>query len=268
MLRLIALAFLLTNQLFASNESPAELNDNFFKSTQATYCENNPYNCLFDGSVSRYSANDYIKFRYFFIDKYFYSIGFESAIFELCRAYYAYSPSRYNPVPLKYGQCLSPKILASDAELDEYGDVELVALPKLRITEIFPKDRHWFTAIGGETGGMGVYFFIDLDDMDKYDKYCSSSYKGGIKVISKIARMKKENPDLLFSELMQPLEKDYIAKYRVYLRDMLVFLPSNVPNLEADCLIQRKNDKRNRAMIFHGKPKDNSKIVLKVEETV
>ena len=265
---LILLVLLLTNQLYASSESHEDLNDNFFASLQATYCENNIYYCLFDGSVSKYSSNDYIKFRYFFIDKYFYSIGFESAIFELCRAYYAYSPSRYKPVSPKYGQCLSPKILSSDAEVDERGKVELVALSKLRITKIFPKDKHWFTAIGGETGGMGVYFFIDLDDMDKYDKYCSSSYKGGIKVISKIAKMKKKNPNVLFSEMMQPLEKDYIAKYRVYLRDMLVFLPSNVPNLEADCLIQRKNDKRNRAMIFRGKPKDNSKFLQKIEETV
>ena len=119
---------------------------------------------------------------------------------------------------------MSPKILASDAELDEYGDVELVAFSKLRITKIFPKDKHWFSAIGGENRGMGIYFFIELDDADKYNKYCSSSYKGGIKVISKIARMKKENPNILFSELMQPLEKDYIAKYRVYLRDIMKFL--------------------------------------------
>jgi len=266
MFKLTLLALLLTSQLFASDESPAEFNDNFFKSIQATYCENNPYNCLFDGSVSGYSANDYIKFRYFYIDKYFYSIGFESAVFELCRDYYSYFYSRYNTV--SRGQCLSPKILASDAEIDKYGDVEMVAFSKLRITEIFPKDKQWFNAIGGINRGMGIYFFIDLDDVDKYNKYCSTSYKGGVKANSKITRMMKKNPDMLFSELMQPLEKDYSAKYRVYLRDMTEFIPSKVPSLEADCFVQRKGDKRNRAMIFHGKPKDNTKTLQSTEETI
>ena len=165
MLRLILLVLLLTNQLFASNESSAELNDNFFKSTQATYCENNPYNCLFDGSVSGYSANDYIKFRYFFIDKYFYSIGFESAVFELCRSYYSYFYTRYNTV--SRGQCLSPKILASDAEVDEYGDVQLVAFSKLRITKIFPKDKYWFSAIGGVNRGMGCLLYTSPSPRDR-----------------------------------------------------------------------------------------------------
>jgi len=77
---------LLTLVLMLSTLSLSSENftDKFFSNYQSEYCENNQYNCLFDGSVSSYSAGDYIKQKYRFIELYFVKQNFESAAFEEC----------------------------------------------------------------------------------------------------------------------------------------------------------------------------------------
>jgi hypothetical protein len=260
---------LLTLVLMLSTLSLSSENftDKFFSNYQSEYCENNQYNCLFDGSVSSYSAGDYIKQKYRFIELYFVKQNFESAAFEACGS------RNYNPtLSIEHrqnssikGRCITWKFIndsTANSLLDDKSGlfnlnpgskVDLKASSGYLITIAFPKD--FYQATGGVNRNLGVHFYINLNNKKDLDNYCSNKNLIASNYLpSSIKKITTNNPNATFNEIAQIAKKDYSIFYRIYLKNLEGFIPSNSSDLGSECvLIKKTNKDQRKAIVYKGK---------------
>ena len=82
---LCLVASAVTMSTFAHNESVGSEGKSFYQIFTEAYCEENPYNCKFDGSIVGVSVDDFLKQLYKEVDNAFANNGFTDVQFEYCR---------------------------------------------------------------------------------------------------------------------------------------------------------------------------------------
>ena len=203
-----------------------EVNDNcpvgsegkgFYQIFTEAYCEENPYDCKFDGSIVSYKVDVFLNKLYIEVDKAFANNGFTNVQFEYCR---------------DRGRCYR---VVDNEEMElkvKWTHDNYVKEGPYLITKQYPPNKRWYAANGGVNRNLGIHFYKSLTSSE-YDKYCTTKYKTG----NPLKRNIELNEDILFSHIYEFYKKDYKVLYRSYLSNLIGFEPAAIPAMNNECLI-------------------------------
>ncbi len=239
---------LVVSNSWAYNESVGSEDKSFYQIFTEAYCEEDPYNCKFDGSIVSYKVNDFLKQLYMEVDSAFASSGFTDVQFEYCR-----NESRCYRV-----------IDNEEVKLrTRWTNDNYVKNGPYQITKQYPPNKSWYRANGGVNRDLGIHFYKTLLPAD-YNQYCTQRYKSGRKLSNKIVI----NENTVFTDIFEYYKNEHKVLYRVHLPNLVGFDPHGISNLESSCLIVDKSlfiptqlDKdisfrvRRKTVIFYAKQK-------------
>jgi len=189
----------------------------FYQIFIEAYCEENPYNCKFDGSIVPYKVDEFLSKLYIEVDKAFASNGFTDVQFEYCR-------NRAKCYRVIDNEELKLKVRWTHDNYIKEG-------PYL-ITKQYPPNNAWYEANGGVNRYLGIHFYKSLTPSE-YDRYCTSKYKSGKALKRKI----EINEDMLFSDVYEFYKTKYKVLYRLFLSNLVGFDPAAIPSMNTECLI-------------------------------
>ena len=184
------------------------------------YCQENPYNCKFDGSIVGVAVDDFLKQLYKEVDREFANAGYTDVQFEYCiNERRCYRVIDNEEVKLR----------------TRWTNDNYVKNGPYQITKQYPPNKAWYRANGGVNRDLGIHFYKTLLPSE-YDQYCTQRYKSGRKLSNKITITE----NTLFTDIFEYYKNKHKVLYRTHLPNLVGFNPNGISNLESSCLIVDK----------------------------
>ena len=209
---------LISALFFSFNGFSDELS--YYQQYTNLYCQENPYNCRFDGSIVGVAVDDFLKQFYKEVDREFANANYTDVQFEYCITQRrCYRVIDNEEIKLK----------------TRWTNNNYVKNGPYQITKQYPLAKSWYRANGGVNRDLGINFYKTLSPSE-YDEKCSTRYKSGRSLNKNI----KINADTKFSEVFDYYKDDYKVLYRTYLPNLVGFDPNLIQILESSCMVVDK----------------------------
>jgi len=209
---------LISALFFSFNGFSDELS--YYQQYTNLYCQENPYNCKFDGSIVGVAVDDFLKQFYKEVDREFANAGYTDVQFEYC---------------IRERRCYRV-IDGENIEMNTgWTNNHFVKNGPYEITKQYPPSKAWYRANGGVNKSLGINFYKTLSPA-QYDEHCTNRYKSGRALNKNIIL----NKDIKFSEVFDYYKEDSKVLYRTYLPNLVGFDPKIIQYLESSCLIVDK----------------------------
>ena len=204
-----------------SNEPTNYKDFTFYENTKKHFCDKNPYDCKFDGSIDNYAMDKFIQEFYSKLESMMFEKGFTESNFGFCKRH--------------ANKCYF------DHTLGKIKNGTSVVNSRFLITKAYPANGFWWNATclyNCSDGGDGITFSKFLNS-DELNAFCSTKYSRGKPFKKNLRELLSKDPaSNKFSDILGVREKKNTKiLFEISKEDLFALNPETLWNYGGECVL-------------------------------